>query len=166
MSTSANNSTSRRCLSRQYSACEKMHTLLGRSTPGFLPSSTSPSWSSSHVSAPPYTLSRSRLCRSTDHLVSVYALVKFPVNRWICFCVSCAILDYNIETDVSSSLDGVPVFASCLPSPPSLVLRSSGSSLVLSKHRSVLPCWSWYPCGGQGENSPCETSKSMRRLHG
>jgi hypothetical protein len=140
MSTSANNLTSRRCLSRQSSACEKMHTLLGRSTPGFLPSSTSPSWSSSHVSAPPYRLSRGRLYGSTDHLVSVYALVKFPVNRWICFCVSRVMHDFNIKTDIFSSSDGAPVSVLCPPSPPSLVLRSSDSFSAHLRPQSVLPC--------------------------
>lgn len=166
MSTSANNSTSRRCLSRLCSACEKMHTSLVPSTRGFPLSSTLPNWSSNHVSAPAYKVGRGRFETGTHHLVSVYALVKFPVNRWICFCVSCAILDYDIETDVSSSSDGAPVSASCLPSPLSLVLRSSDSSLALSKHRSVPPCWLWYQCGGQGENSHCETSRTTCRSHG
>lgn len=56
----------------------------GHNIPGCRPSSTSPNWSFSPVSYDPPGMNHLQ----ADPTVSVYALVKLPVNRWICFCVS------------------------------------------------------------------------------
>jgi hypothetical protein len=118
----------------RYSTFDKMLIWSVPSTPGYRQSSTLLNLSFSLVS------SLMKISPAVaEGSVSVYALVKFPVNKWICFCVSpCNSISNGVLTPSSS--DGERASASCRHSPPSLDLRSFDSSSGLSKQVSRLQC--------------------------